>query len=65
MVNLVNWLLTGPAGPKTVPSGVVERLPSGKLAGILTHFQTKVNTKFLLVLPTARILLYPYAFGKL
>jgi hypothetical protein len=38
-----------------VPYGVVERLPSGKLAGILTHFQTKVNTKFLLVRPPETI----------
>jgi hypothetical protein len=28
---------------------VVERLPSGKLASILTYFQRKVNTKFLLL----------------
>jgi hypothetical protein len=39
--------LTWPAGLKTLPYGANERLPSGKLAGILTYFQAKVNTKFL------------------
>jgi len=38
-----NWLLTGPAGLKTLPCGAVERLLTGKLGGILTYFQRKVN----------------------
>jgi len=43
--SLVNWLLAGPAGPKTLPYGAVYRLPAGKHTGILTHFQTKVDKK--------------------
>jgi hypothetical protein len=38
-----NWLLTGPAGLKTLPCGAVERSPTSKLVGILTYFQRKVN----------------------
>jgi hypothetical protein len=41
--------LTWSAGPETLPHGAVERLPSGKLAGILTYFQAKVNTPFSLL----------------
>jgi hypothetical protein len=39
----INDYLTWPAGPKTLPCGAVERLPSGKLASILTYFRGKVN----------------------
>jgi hypothetical protein len=42
-----------------VPSGAVERLPSGKLAGILTYFQAKVNIKFLLGRPPAALRKFP------
>jgi hypothetical protein len=46
--------LTGPAGLKTLPYGAVERLHACEQAGILTYFQRKVNTKFLLLrLPEA------------
>jgi hypothetical protein len=38
-----NWLLTGPAGLKTLPYGAVERLHACKHKSILTYFQTKVK----------------------
>jgi hypothetical protein len=44
---VINDYLTGPAGPKTLPYGAVERLLSCKRTGILTYFQTKVNKKML------------------
>jgi hypothetical protein len=40
--------LTGPAGPKTLPYEAVCRLPTGKLAGILTDFKKKVKRKSML-----------------
>jgi hypothetical protein len=35
------WL----SGPKTLPSGAGERLPSGKHGSILTYFQAKIKGK--------------------
>ena len=40
---------------KAVPYWAGYRLPTGKLGGILTHFQTKVNKKILLLRLPARI----------